>query len=223
MKMNKFLIAGGNPTLLVWDCPENKKEKVIKNQLSKVEQVGFVSYGDDGIPKLSMMGNELCINATLAFASVLNGMGVMMTSGLNSTVFYKNDITKTTIIIKLKYSINNNIVCLPGIGFIFTKRKRKQLKTLLSRLSGDYNLPAFGLVCTKNSQIEPYIYVKQTNSLIKETACGSASIALNLLKNTEEVIQPTGNKILIRRDGNSFTVTTNIKRINFLKGGDNYE
>lgn len=70
MKKQKFLIAGGNSTLLVWGCPVWKKSQVIKKYLGEVEQVGFIENAN-GISSLEMMGGELCINATLALASKL--------------------------------------------------------------------------------------------------------------------------------------------------------
>ncbi len=53
IKVETFLIAGGNPTLLAWNVPNDKRSQYIKDNLSKVDQIGFIS--DKG---LEMMGNE---------------------------------------------------------------------------------------------------------------------------------------------------------------------
>ena len=70
MKTEKFLIAGGNPTLLVWGCPPDEQVAVSKQLLESgdAEQVGFITDEHD-ITYLMMMGDELCINATLALAA----------------------------------------------------------------------------------------------------------------------------------------------------------
>ena len=73
MIVKKFLIAGGNSTALVYDCPVADRDKTSKKLLKSVEQVGFVST-EATLPKMIMMGGELCINATLAFASTLYKM-----------------------------------------------------------------------------------------------------------------------------------------------------
>ena len=64
MIIKKILIAGGNSTALVYNCSEKQRKKISRELLKNVEQVGFISKN-----KLIMMGDELCINGTLAFAS----------------------------------------------------------------------------------------------------------------------------------------------------------
>jgi diaminopimelate epimerase len=43
------------------------------------EQVGYVRL--DGVPRLDMMGGEFCLNATRAFASVLDSLGLLELDG----------------------------------------------------------------------------------------------------------------------------------------------
>ena len=87
MEKNKFLIAGGNSSLLVWNCPISEKQKVIKQYLGEVEQIGFCSNNSDGISILTMI-NELCINATIALASQLNRNGILYSSGCEKGIQY---------------------------------------------------------------------------------------------------------------------------------------
>jgi len=88
--LRKFLIASGNSTLLVWNCPRAQKRKeIIKKYLGRVEQIGFVSE-NNGTPKLEMMGNELCINGTSALASTLGTKGKLFTSELPFPIEYSN-------------------------------------------------------------------------------------------------------------------------------------
>ena len=145
-------IAGGNSTALVYSCVS--KKKIIKELLREVEQIGFISKYK-GSPKLTMMGEELCINATLAFASQLGKKGNLFTSGTRKSIKFENKGEFTKIEIDLNYKINNNIVLFEGIGFIFLKNKKQISKKYLSNLAKEYNLPAFGVIIYKKNKIEP--------------------------------------------------------------------
>lgn len=213
--LQSFLIAGGNKTLLAWN-KENEKEEIIKRFLGKeVEQIGFVSQ--NSIPRLSMMGNELCINATLAFASILKKKGYLLTSGTKQRVQYVNDKTGCRIRISLPYQVKGNIVLLSGIGYIATKKLLT--KKYLLQLANTYKKAAFGMLFYKKNTIYPYVFVKQTDSLIQETSCGSGSIAANILFGIEKVVQPTGKVITVQRKIRTFTISAVVtsNRENMLK------
>ena len=205
-------IAGGNPTALVYKS--NSRKKIVKELLKKVEQIGFVSKIKK-IPELKMMGGELCINATLAFASTLKNEGKLYTSGLNGLIEYKNKDNKTTIKFPLKYKKNKNIILFEGIGFIFV-RKKKITKRLLSIYCSRYKLPAFGAIIYKGNKIIPYIYVKRADSFVKETACGSGSIAYGIFIGERKIIQPTGKAIYVKL-GKLIEVSANISKENLIK------
>ena len=81
----------GNPTILLKaeDVPPARRAEVANAVMSPQhlggEQVGYVRL--DGTPRLDMMGGEFCLNATRAFASVLDSLGLLervgdVTSGL---------------------------------------------------------------------------------------------------------------------------------------------
>jgi len=188
----RFLkIADGNITALVYNCPENKRQSVSKQLLKYTEQVGFVNGS-----KLEMMGGELCINATLAFASTLNKKGQLYASGINSPIDYINYANKTAINLPLKYKRAGNIILFEGIGFIITKKKIG--RKVLSKLCRKYGLPAFGVIDYNKNSIFPYVYVKKTSSFVKETACGSGSIAFSIFSGKRKIIQPTGKAIYVK-------------------------
>lgn len=212
MNIKKFLIADGNPTALIWKAPPNKKRAVVKRCLREVEQVGFVGKYK-GINRLSMMGNELCINATMALASSLGEEGTLLTSGLPEVVTYSNEKGLTSIEASLNFKREKNIILLNGIGFIYRKSINLQPKNFLIALANKYKLPAFGLITIQNSKLIPYVYVKKTNSLFKETACGSGSIALNILKGFESITQPTDEIIYVKRSGKKFTITAKVNLV----------
>lgn len=194
-----FKIAGGNSTALINDCSREYRKKLSKKYLKKVEQVGFVNFNGK-YPQLIMMGGELCINGTIAFASKLSKKGKLFASGIEKPVLYENKNSKTTIEMPLKYRREKNIILFEGIGYMLINKKNKikMSKEFASNLAEKYNLPAFGIIIYKKNKITPYIYVKEVDSFIKETACGSGSIAFSLFSRYKRIIQPTGKTIYIR-------------------------
>lgn len=221
MKLNKFLIAGGNSTLLVKGYKSSEKEKIIKKYLGEVEQIGFVSY-PRGIPKLLMMGNELSVNGTIALASTLkNKSGKLLTSGYRGLISYENQKKCTKIKLNIAYKKFDNTVLLEGIGFILVKDGNEVTKGYLSGFCTKYKLPAFGAIFYSKNKLIPCVYVKQTDSLFKETACGSASITLNILTGQQSIIQPTGQIINIKRTGEKFEISAQVTKKD--EGIINYE
>ncbi len=200
MNVKKFLIANGNSTALVYDCPVANRNKISKKQLKEVEQVGFVSTKTTP-PKLTMMGGELCINATLAFASTLDETGKLITSGLKNQIHYSNKKDSTTIQIPPIFKKEKNIVLLGGIGFVLydAKDKSRIKKQELLDLCKKYNLPAFGGIIYSKNKITPYVYVIGVNSFVKETACGSGSLAFSIFSGIKEVVQPSEKIISIKK------------------------
>jgi hypothetical protein len=211
MNVKKFLIAGGNLTALVYDCHVVDRDKTAKKLLNDVEQVGFVSTKAT-FPKLTMMGGELCINATLAFASTLDKNGELTTSGLKDPIPYSNKNELTTIKIPFKIKKNENVILLDGIGFILydIKEKSEIKKSELSDLSKKYSLPAFGGIIYNKNKIIPYVYVAGVNSFVKETACGSGSVAFNAFSGIKNVIQPTEKIISIKKRADFFDISAKV-------------
>ena len=75
----------GNPTILLKaeDVPPARRADVANAVMSLQhiggEQVGYVRL--EGTPRLDMMGGEFCLNATRAFASVLDSLGLLERAG----------------------------------------------------------------------------------------------------------------------------------------------
>ncbi len=215
MKIKKFLIANGNSTALVYNHSAVNKDRISRKLLKEVEQVGFVS-AEEMYPKLSMMGGELCINATLALASTLNKNGELVTSGLIKPIHYLNNNELTTIQVPLKLEKNGNVILLDGIGFILydIEEKSKIKKVELLDLAKKYNFPAFGGIVYDKNKIIPYVYVEGVNSFVKETACGSGSIAFSFFSGIRDVVQPTEETISIKKKAGLFDVTAKVTRQN---------
>lgn len=212
--LKKFLIAGGNSTLLVWNCPSDQKKKVIDRYLGKVEQVGFIEETKKGLSKLVMMGDELCINSTLSLASQLPNSGLLLTSGINKPIRYENIGKNTYIELDITFKKIGNIILLPGIGFICTNIKPEISKSYLAKSANKYNLPAFGIVFYQNNKITPYVFVKGTDSLFEETACGSGSIACALVTGFRNIIQPTGEVITVINNKNGLIIGSRVILVN---------
>ncbi len=145
-----------------------------------------------------MMGNELCVNALLAF---------------EYSKSQKN--RKTTIDIPLKYKKIRNIILLEGIGYILINKKfvGKVPKKFVSKLAKKYNLPAFGAIIYEKNKITPYVYVKEVDSFVKETSCGSGSIAFSIISGKSKIIQPTGKEINIKIKKDKIIISAEVKEV----------
>ena len=208
------MIAEGNATALVFDCPDSERINTSKNLLKSVEQVGFIE--DTEPPELTMMGGELCINGTIALASTLQKAGQLKTSGLQQVIDYENNGAVTTLNLTIPYKLEGDEVLFNGIGYIVSQdliEKIPTKKELLLKCQS-HNLPAYGYIQLKDNKITPYIYVQSVDSLVEETACGSGSIAASIASGISEIIQPTGKSIIVKLDNdNRATISAVVQEI----------
>lgn len=211
IKIKKFIIAGGNSTLLVWGCPQYLKSLVIKKYLGNVEQIGFIRENE-----LEMMGGELCINGIIAFASQFGRKGRLRASGVGGNIHFLNLNGTTSVTFSIPLVKKDNIVLLSGIGFLFAGNKMDVTEKIVKRLSVKYQMPAFGVAFYKNRILTPYIYVKRTKSFFRETACGSGSIAVHLVTGDNNIIQPTGEIIKVQSVGKKITVSARVEELDFI-------
>jgi histidine racemase len=219
MKTKQLTIAGGNNTILIWGCPVGEQNKIAKFYLSKVEQVGFIDETCKSAC-LSMMGDELCINGTLAIASQLSNNKKLFASGITKNINYINKDKLTSIVIELPYFRDNNRIIFQSIGYIISTKDQSIKTSLLIQLANKYRLPAYGQIVIKGDLIQPYVYVKKTNSLVAETACGSGSIAYSIFSDLTKIKQPTGQYIVVEKNSSqTFKVSAEVIR----KGGEKYE
>lgn len=204
------MIAGGNKTALVWECPHSEQHTYAKSLLHHVEQVGFVYEGAS--PKLTMMGGELCVDGMLALASVSRAATEALTaSGVRGPVTYRQVKGETEITFDLPYTTEENIVLFEGIGFMCVEKEQMLTKQKFQHYIQKYKVPAFGIIVYTGEQISPWVYVAETDSLIQETACGSGSIALHLIHGISRVVQPTRESIVVTHTGNTFTVSASVQ------------
>lgn len=193
---------------------------------SSAEQVGFLE-DEAAVPRLTMMGGELCINGLLAAATAMGERdGVIIGPNELRVTFSKNE-GLTSICLPLAYqkkSIDDQTVVLfDSIGYVVSSRAPILigLKEELKDKCGVWNMPAFGYVQSYGNQIRPYVYVRDTDSLVAETACGSGSVAAYVTTDAGyagslvNMYQPTRQPIRIQRTNqqNSFTISARVDRI----------
>lgn len=214
IKSRTFLIAGGNRTSLVWNCSKKNRLEISRKFLRAAEQVGFVNCNVNKMPSLTMMGNELCINAILALAYSLSGIGYLNTDGIKNPIQFTNKNGLTRITLPLKYIRFDNLILFEGIGFYCTTNEIKPKKNDLVVLAKKYNLPAFGYAVYTNNILKPYVLVLDVNSFTLETACGSGSIATTIATGIKKVMQLSGETILVQLSENAVTVTAKVTEVN---------
>lgn len=215
MKIERFKIAGGNSTSLVEGCPVSERKALSLKELRSVEQVGYVDLTGP-VPSLEMMGGELCVNATLAFASQLGEKrGQLQTSGTDSPVSYSNigEITRATFTLEPEVIKDRKIVLFDGIGYVCAQNSGYPTESYLANLANEFKKPAFGLARYQGDSLTPFVYVAEIQSVVAETACGSGSIALSLITGATNITQATGQRINIMRNGNQFTVSAKVAKI----------
>jgi hypothetical protein len=210
----KFLIANGNPTTLVWNCPRENRLTVARECLHEVEQVGFI-YPEQGLPKLLMMGDELCVDAILALASTLPANGKLLAYRVPEPISYTNRAKTTAITLRLPFKHLTDMVLFDGIGYVVIvadiRPNLQKYKELAIDLARKYRLPAFGIIrYNEQRQIIINVYVAGTGTFIQETGSGSGSIATSIVTGWEEIIQPTGHSITVKRNAEDITVEAEV-------------
>jgi len=242
----KFMIynPGGNITALVIN---DNYDKIFKQEINNtilykfnfIEQVGFISNN-----YLEMAGGEFCINASRCAIYHLSTINKKLVVNILDKKI-KGKILNNNIV-SISYQINKNIdslitnnkeysiVNLDGINLIFLDEFENNIllnkitdKDIFTKVKNkimkfNINSKAIGIVLTNKNNIYPFIWVKEIDTLLLETACGSASVAYSLLnykktKNCDYVInQPSGYSVNIKLTTNK-NVIKNIKFNGFVE------
>lgn len=176
--------------------------KCIIEQIDKdVEQVGFISPAYEGAPlRMDMMGGEFCANATRAYG--LYSAGFYDTDGLVDIEVYVSGHEGTTDVIadvknqKAYVAMDAPIetknvevagkvyklIKLPGISHLIVEEKEdeKFVQEALEILKKDYKDDAYGIIFLnrENNEMVPYVYVEGSDTLMRESSCGSGTVAL---------------------------------------------
>lgn len=228
--MERYLIAKGNTTLLVKAGQKNQNyldiaQKAIDNYVA--EQVGFYNKNTK-YPSLKMMGDELCVNATLAYAKKLGGHGYLKTSGIKNPIKFWQDGDETYIKLPINpkevlpqqlglfQTLENlgKIISLGSIAYLCTEKLLVPRADLLRLLCNRSGLAAFGLALIQGDALTPIVYVKKTDTCVSETACGSGSIAAAIFSGRNRIRQTTGLKIIVMENADkTFTVGAKVDKI----------
>ncbi len=196
------------------------------------EQVGFISREGK---TLRMMGGEFCVNATRAFARILAedyferrpGAAAysdeLSVSGADAPIgvrVLRNGFSEAMLTLSapprpLPLGENVYRVALPGISHIVVTGPRgkdpaEEAKELIRR-HADGNDDACGCIRLDIGAMSmlPYVWVRATDTLCAETACGSGAVAcaalLNSVSGAESVslLQPSGERLDIAMRGGS--------------------
>jgi diaminopimelate epimerase len=187
---------GGNTTALVEAPKGNGLASIAKRIMETdpaIEQVGFLFPSASSAFKLQMMGGEFCVNAARCAAhqwfSVNSGDEVEFeVSGLSSPV--KARLEDMVIHLHLPSSLIKSISEIPeghlvnmeGISFIVSDSVTVDSRDIVTKFSESN--PAVGVIKVSSEDgifsIEADVWVKETDTFISETGCGSGSIAAYL-------------------------------------------
>lgn len=223
----KTLWPGGNTTAIV-EVETSRKEqaalaKMIMKEDPRIEQVGFMETPvlSTSDCRLQMMGGEFCVNATRSAAYLYakkNGLKevAIEVSGSPNPLTVKIDGEQTITILpsdfflKLSKKINYTTIDLKGIRHIIIEGKfdESEARGLLEEHKENYE--AVGVIYTRIDgeviTIDPLIWVKETDTFVRETGCGSGSIAAAIMAHSNsnknhpyyKVVQPSGEAYGIR-------------------------
>lgn len=192
---------GGNTTAIVDDYPTGVPLKVladmIMKQYSDIEQVGFRKEARelDHDFHLEMMGGEFCGNAARSIAYLhtqktgQNKMKFMVSGFANPVEAVATDhhaliILPGNFFVRQQTDNEHVVVDLQGIRHVvvFGDRTTVPAEELVRQYAHD-DVAAVGIMyITQNKDIvlDPVVYVRDTNTIVSETACGSGSIAVAL-------------------------------------------
>lgn len=225
-----FMIVrpSGNDTALVFSPVDARDYKRVNDAIlaarPSVEQVMFVRK-DGGMTQGLMAGGEFCGNATRALGYVLlkgrDGTVTFRVSGQDTpvTVFVRDGYAALTMRAsgRIDRRADYTVVDMGGIAHIICDAQSVEAKTFpteapaqkaaalaLFARAGIADKPAAGLmiVDAATNLLTPYIYVRDIDTFIPETACGSGSIAVAMVQNAEDLtlLQVSGDTLRVTLD-----------------------
>ena len=193
------LWPGGNATALVQGRFSRRQRvafaKKIMQKDGRIEQVGFLQHprSSRAAIRLQMMGGEFCGNAARCAGYLWGSLSKNRVLSLEVSGFKrllrvrmrKNSVTIVlpgSFFVRARTDRKYTIIDLEGIRhcIYWSKGNRRIAETLIEKYKGRY--PAVGvLFCTKkatNVFMRPFVWVRDTHTMMQETACASGSIAV---------------------------------------------
>lgn len=207
-------IAGGNCTAVV----DGQYYRALKQKINQkifttnrlVEQIGYLyRKGATGNWFFEMMGNEFsgngCLAATATLLRFKKGDINFQTTGSKSLIQGQFDNQKAQTILTDDLSPRKQLpIKLLGTYFWLAesqggiKEARKILTTSRNKFKA-VGIIFFQKTQEKQIKINPFFYVRETKTIVNETACGSGSVAAAIYcgQRNLEVVQPTGESISV--------------------------
>ena len=220
----EVISPSGNPTAILYGKYSSGEKNIINQKIfnsdKEVEQIGYI-YSKNNSYKFEMMGNEFsgngCRTAAYSLLKKKSGKISFVASGIDEKIFAR--VSKNSLCgITLPYKFINKKIRKVKNGFLIkifgsfilileeNGNYKKAKKIIEKRFKRNR---AVGIMfirkMTKNKiKLNPYFYVKSTDTLKNETACGSGSIATALYLHSTtplkkfEILQPSGKTISVR-------------------------
>ncbi len=215
---------GGNTTAIVAEGMPREQQaaaaRAIMRQDPTIEQVGFFERPvDPGADiRLQMMGGEFCGNAARCAGYVWgaetgNTHVRLEVSGLSGFVDVDTRPDRTTLRLPGSFFLDaaradHTIVDLAGIRHVIVEGKGDATTAgeLIRRYRESH--PAVGIMYLQRAgqalHLTPFVWVRETDTLIPETACGSGTIAVAVAEHgstrtaAARITQPTGETYSVR-------------------------
>lgn len=204
MKYDIYVVnPAGNITILVKSfVSESEYIKVANTFLDKglygAEQVGYLTTKNNR-PHLNMMGMEFCGNASRSFGyfqamenpeqnkqtiSVsVSGTDELLDVNVDlklKTAQIAMPIPQEIVSLKVNEDVDVDVVVMDGISHAVVNHKLESeelTKEIIKRANEEFDIDAFGVMYVSEQKMKPVVYVKETNSLVYESSCGSGTIA----------------------------------------------
>lgn len=238
MKTYKYL-PGGNPTLLIdnitQEIERSDYSKKAQNFLGQsVEQVGYIEKGKKTPFRLVMMGGEFCINALRSLAMWVwertsEQEMLLESSGTDELIRCEVKDGEVSIFIApsgiqtIVMDERSTLVLLNGIAHLVEKDfvwsgeesiKKvflERIYPLIAKKTETYQAVGY-IGIGADFKIYPLVYVKDTQSLIYESACGSGTLAafIALTGKQKIFLQPSGLPFSVEQRGDFYCLTSKV-------------
>jgi histidine racemase len=216
------------------------------NMSHPVEQVAFLIEKTERFLKFRMAGGENCGNAIIAMGAYAINMqdgksSVEIVLGTDQSNLRSEEIASSTEnkVTKIDFKLERleidkmgdvTIIHLDGISHVVIsvsspdETKKEDIKALLARFS-IINKSASGIMYAYDKgdsiYLDPFVYVRDLDTLTNETACGSGSVATGIWKVLREgkdivdfpILQKTGVPIYVsvKQSDHTFSASVSAK------------
>lgn len=192
----------GNITIFVMDRVKTEAYSAIARQLLKreelhAEQVGFVETKEGQGMHMQMMGGEFCGNATRSFGYLLSMLSkdkpkeVMVdVSGSEKVLKAEVDLEEGTSRVEMPVPLDIKeihlgeegvypVVVFEGICHMIVESEpgdQEFVNRLMKKAEQICPCDAYGVMFLQGKNMVPVVYVKETDSMVWESSCGSGSM-----------------------------------------------